>query len=185
MTTAQQCQHKSPVDQRARHAAMARFYAEHAARLRAIVARHVHSSDTTVEDACQNAWTILLAHPEIHLDHRGLSWLTTVAIRETWAQARRARELPAGALSSPDADPGELTEPAGAVGDPVDAALTRDEHDRRVSALQALKPREREALWLYGLGHSYHEIAALTDSSYTAVNRRITEGRARLRDVVR
>ncbi len=93
--------------------------------------------------------------------------------------------MPVGTLSGPDSDPGELAEPAGTDSDPVDAALARDEHDRRFRALQALKPREREALWLHGLGHSYNEIAELTGSRYTAVNRRITEGRARLRDVVR
>ena len=44
-----------------------------------------------------------------------------------------------------------------------------------------LKPREREALYLFGLGYSYHEIAQITNATYTAVNRRITEGRAALR----
>jgi DNA-directed RNA polymerase specialized sigma24 family protein len=39
-----------------------------------------------------------------------------------------------------------------------------------------LKPREREALYLKALGHSYHEIAALTDATYTAVNRRLARG---------
>ena len=172
----------SPVDQQARHAAVAHFYTEHEGHLRALVARRVHGS-VGVEDACQDAWVILLAHPEIDLDHHGLRWLTTIATREAWTQARRRRELPVGTLSRPSPDVDELAEPAGPAGDPADLALRRDEHDRRVADLQALKPREREALWLYGLGHSYHEIAALTDSSYTAVNRRITEGRARLREL--
>jgi RNA polymerase sigma-70 factor, ECF subfamily len=44
-----------------------------------------------------------------------------------------------------------------------------------------VKPREREALYLKALGYSYQEIARLTDSTYTAVDRRITEGRAVLR----
>jgi DNA invertase Pin-like site-specific DNA recombinase len=48
-----------------------------------------------------------------------------------------------------------------------------------------LKPREREALYLKGLGYSYNEIARLTGATYTAVNRRITEGRAALRRQVR
>jgi len=63
VTTAQQRQHASPVEERDRHAAVARFYAEHAARLRAMVARHVHTTGTTVEDTCQNAWAILLELP--------------------------------------------------------------------------------------------------------------------------
>jgi hypothetical protein len=41
-------------------------------------------------------------------------------------------------------------------------ALARIEHDERVDAVKTLKPREREALYLKGLGYSYHEIAKLS-----------------------
>jgi hypothetical protein len=44
--------------------------------------------------------------------------------------------------------------------------------------MRALKPRQREALYLKGLGYRYTEIMRLTGATYTAVNRRITEGRA-------
>ena len=54
---------------------------------------------------------------------------------------------------------------------------------QQVAAFRQLKSREREALYLKGLGYSYREIARLTDSTYTAVNRRITEGRAALRRI--
>jgi hypothetical protein len=47
--------------------------------------------------------------------------------------------------------------------------------------MRALKPSERQALYLKGLGYTYREIMRLTGSTYTAVNRRITEGRAALR----
>src|SRR3954469_9158232 len=60
-------------------------------------------------------------------------------------------------------------------------ALMRIEHEERVRAFATLKPREREALYLLGLGYSYREVAKLTQSSPTAINRRISEGRAALR----
>lgn len=60
-------------------------------------------------------------------------------------------------------------------------ALMRIEDEERVRAFATLKPREREALYLLGLGYSYREIAKLTQSSQTAINRRISEGRAALR----
>ena len=45
-----------------------------------------------------------------------------------------------------------------------------------------IDPDEKEgSLYLKGIGYSYREIAQLTNSTYTAVNRRITEGRAALR----
>jgi hypothetical protein len=100
----------------------------------------------------------------IDLDQRGLNWLTTVATREAWRQGSTARELPAGAFiaAALATGAGELPEPAGPAGDPADLALARDEHTQRVGQLQALKPREREALYLQRLGHSYHAIAELS-----------------------
>jgi DNA-directed RNA polymerase specialized sigma24 family protein len=47
--------------------------------------------------------------------------------------------------------------------------------------LAQLKPDERTALLLFGLGYSYHEIGERRGWSYTKVNRAITEGRAALR----
>jgi DNA-directed RNA polymerase specialized sigma24 family protein len=54
---------------------------------------------------------------------------------------------------------------------------------RRLSDLRMIKPQDRQALYLKALGFRYHEIAALLSITYTAVNRRITEGRRRLRQL--
>jgi DNA-directed RNA polymerase specialized sigma24 family protein len=51
-------------------------------------------------------------------------------------------------------------------------------HRERVARFARLKPRERRDLILSAGGFKYPEIAGLTGSTYTAVNRRITEGRA-------
>lgn len=48
-------------------------------------------------------------------------------------------------------------------------------------AVSSLKPVERQALALKALGYAYTEIGELTEATYTAVNRRLTEGRAALR----
>ena len=51
-----------------------------------------------------------------------------------------------------------------------------------VGVLDAIeRDRLAEALYLKALGYSCHEIGRLTGSSYSAVNRRITEGRRALR----
>src|SRR5215207_7863563 len=57
----------------------------------------------------------------------------------------------------------------------AEKALDHIEHHDRLQAMQALKPREREALYRKGLGYSYTEIMQLTGASYTAVNRRLSE----------
>ena len=162
-----------------RQQAIAAFYAAHAKPLRRAVARRVNAPAATIEDALHNAWAALLERPHVRLDHEGLRWLTTVAIREGWRLASTARELPAGAFQPLAA--GVLPDPPGDASDPADQAAGRDDHERRAAALAGLRPRERRELYLQALGYSYDEIAALTDSTYTAVNRRITEGRAKLR----
>ena len=162
------------------------FYATNAGRLRAIVAHRTHASAEAVEDGCQTAWAILLRRPDVSLDARGFGWLTVVAVREVRHQRARTQELPMGALTLGAGEPGELPEPAAATQAGVDElAAAHLEHAERVDDLSALKPAERTALYLQALGYRYREIAGATDASYTAVNRRLTEGRARLRRIAR
>ena len=58
-----------------------------------------------------------------------------------------------------------------------------DERRRAERDLPRLKPQERRALGLLAAGHSYKEICALTGWTYTKVNRSVTEGRRRLREL--
>ena len=165
----------------ARAEQIAAFYACHADRLQRIVRVKVHAPAATVEDACQNAWAILVRRDDIPLDERGVSWLATVAIREGWRLQSSTRDVPMGAIRSGVFVEGELGELETAEPGPAERALARDEHAQRVADLRTLKARERRELYLQALGYGYDEIAALTGSTYTAVNRRLTEGRAQLR----
>jgi DNA-directed RNA polymerase specialized sigma24 family protein len=98
----------------------------------------------------------------------------------------RARNLPMGALSLGTGHPGELSEPAALDGYEVEeVAAAHLEHGERVADLAALKLAERTALYLQALGYRYREIGAVTDAGYTAVSRRLTEGRAQLRRIAR
>jgi DNA-directed RNA polymerase specialized sigma24 family protein len=148
-----------------RRDAIGAFFTAHATRLQTIVRRSAHAPERTIEDACQTAWTILLRRPDITLDERGLAWLTTVAIHEAWRLASTARETPVGSyqgdtIGHDDDEPSEPPHPDDRSAE--QRALERIEHAERVDALRTLKPREREALYLHGLGHSYHEIAELS-----------------------
>jgi RNA polymerase sigma factor (sigma-70 family) len=172
-----------------RHQHVGEFFAANHARVHRAVARNITAPRALIEDACATAWTIMVRRSDITLDQRGLSWLITVAINEALHQkGRTSPETPVGTFQgSPrghdDTDmrePGDTDAPAA-----DEQALARIEHTERVQAFRQLKPREREALYLKALGYRYREIAALTGSSYTAVNRRITEGRARLRKLAR
>jgi len=167
---------------RQRREQISAFYDRHASRLQQRVRRHAHVPEQTIEDACQQAWTILVRRSDIRLDAAGFKWLTTVAIHEAWDRDAR-RETPVGPFAGTEPGSDRDRRESLAYGDrsAEDRALDRIEHTERIAAVATLKPREREALVLQGLGYSYDEIARLTGSTYTSVNRRIAEGRAALR----
>jgi DNA-directed RNA polymerase specialized sigma24 family protein len=163
----------------ARAQEIAALYARYASRLQRIVSTKVNAPAQTIEDACQNAWATLLRREDVTLDERGAAWLATAAIHEGWRLTRRG-EIPAGAMRSVMREAGDLPEPAA-----DEQALARIEHAERVAELRTLKTRERRDLYLQALGYGYSEIAKATGSSYTAVNRRLSEGRGRLRALER
>lgn len=81
------------------------------------------------------------------------------------------------------AAPGELREPVGDDLDLADEVADKMLHARRLNDLRTIRAQDRQALYLKALGFHYHGIAALLSITYTAVNRRITEGRRRLREL--
>jgi DNA-directed RNA polymerase specialized sigma24 family protein len=157
------------------------FFAREAGRLRRIVASRVIADPHTIEDACAYAWERLAGDPSVELDCGGVAWLATVAIREGWrltAIGRRESPISAAAATSEHDDRAGFDADRRGGGEDT---LSRVEYDERVIAFRTLKCRERRDLFLQALGYRYEEIAAMTGSSYTSVNRRLTEGRAQLR----
>jgi DNA-directed RNA polymerase specialized sigma24 family protein len=173
----------APEVSRERRQALASFFAANERYLRRSVYRHALADHARIEDACAFAWLKLVSRPDITLDRQGFAWLATVAIHEAWRLPRDEREWPAGGFLPESDRDDEVNEPAGPVSDPADLALARKLHRDRLARFACLKPRERRDLILLAGGYGYSEIAQLTGSTYTAVNRRITEGRARLRPV--
>jgi len=150
------------------------FYAANADRLRRTVARRARDlPDATIEDACQTAWTTLVRRPDISLDRHGFAWLATTAVHEAWQHHQRTRvESPAGAFltrNPGEADAGELPEPIADSRDIAEQVADRIQNHQRLADLAAIKPQERQALYLGGLGYTYHQIMALTGATYTAV----------------
>jgi DNA-directed RNA polymerase specialized sigma24 family protein len=75
----------------------------------------------------------------------------------------------------------EYPEPPADAPDIPDQVADRIQRAQRLAFLAAIKPHDRRTLYLKGLGYRYTEIMEITGASYTAVNRRITEGRRALR----
>jgi len=158
-----------------------RLYRQHAARLRRAVAREVNAPAEVVEDACQQAWMILMrSQPD-----RGptlFAWLRTVAVRQAWHLAARERQaLHLETLTRPTHDNEPPSERA-------EAWLSgRDDVELRVEAREALRTlarlpeRQRRYVAMRVAGFSYEEIAAADGGvSLTAVNRHLVRARRRL-----
>lgn len=149
------------------------LYRRHHHDLRRAVAHAVNAPRELLEDACQNAWTIMLRAQPDRVSIFG--WLYVVATREAFRLCERERRhihletlLPDGSWDAVIAD-------AFSIDDILEAR-------EALEILATLPDRERADLTLLVAGFSYVEIAAMTGGrTYTNVNKHIAKARARVR----
>ncbi len=112
---------------------------------------------------------------------RRLAWLTLVAIHEAWRLGRPAASSRPGLFLAETDHERELPEPAGPTATRSSASIDREQHHAARPALRhAQAARAPRRCCCTPAATPTSEIAALTGSTYTAVNRRLSEGRARL-----
>jgi RNA polymerase sigma factor (sigma-70 family) len=137
------------------------------------VARVVDAPRELIEDACQNAWAILLRRQP---DRSSIfAWLRVVAVHDAYRLCRvQQRELHLEHLADGDGSDAVIA-----------SAMTIDD---AVEARQALRlladlpERQREDLSLLVAGFSYREIADMTGGrTFTNVNKHLAKARARIR----
>jgi RNA polymerase sigma factor (sigma-70 family) len=149
------------------------LYERHHRALVRAVALIVDAPRELIEDACQNAWTILLRRQPGRSSI--FAWLRVVAIHEAYRLCRaQQRDLRLEHL-----DYGDGREAV------VGSAMTIDD---AVEARQALRlladlpERQREDLALQVAGFSHLEIADMTGGrTFTNVNKHLAKARARIR----
>lgn len=155
------------------------LYSRHHIALRRAVARRVRLPADLIDDACQQAWTILLRRQP----DRGptlFAWLRTVAVHEAYRLSDRTR----GELSLEAPLPG--VDDAESLGDHLPAPDVVDhtlEARRAMRALGALPAKQRRYATLRAAGFSYQEIVALEGVTYTNVNKHLVKARRRLREL--
>lgn len=114
-----------------------------------------------------------------------LHWMLLVVKRCAWAIRRKARTRERHHLArvgDPLAGLHDVAALEKGVG-PDEFAERAEETARLIEAIERLRPDERTALILRGLGCSREEIAALRGWSLTKVRRCLREGRARVREM--
>jgi RNA polymerase sigma factor (sigma-70 family) len=129
------------------------------------------------EDALSEACVQFLRFYDGPPGRDALRWMLVVVKRCAWGISRGSKSHVAVAWSKGDVAPLIREERSG----PAELVERFEEMARVTKLIEALKPAEREALILFGLGYSYKEIAQMRGWSIRKVTRCVTEGRATLR----
>jgi RNA polymerase sigma factor (sigma-70 family) len=142
-------------------------------------ARRHSPGEAEAEEALQEASLDFLRAYDGPAGLDAVRWLQIAVKHRAWglARGRRAR-LGHLALSWDDSP---AIQPAASVADPGERFERSEAVAQFFAALEQLKPDERTALLLFGLGCTYREICERQGWTYTKVNRCIAEGRAALR----
>jgi len=163
---------------------VALLYVEEAARVRRLVRTNVTAPSAVIEDACQVAWSRLLIHRARLRRDSARAWLVRVAIREAIKSLHRQRREPSlealierggrsDAGRSPDRSMMLPTPPL------IDELI---EQKDRLESIRLLPERQRQLVWLQGLGLSYREMAGETGMTRRTVERQLMRARSSLAD---
>lgn len=119
-------------------------------------------------------------------DDVALRWMLLVVKRCAWAIRRKAkvREARHRATGGRTLHMAETIVREGRIG-PAELVERSQETAQLIEAIEQLKPDERTALILAGLGCSRAEIRELRGWSETKLHRCLSEGRARVRELLR
>jgi DNA-directed RNA polymerase specialized sigma24 family protein len=151
----------------------AELYRRHHRDLHRTVAHAVNAPRELIEDACQNAWAIMLrAQPD---RDSIFGWLYVVATREAFRLCDRdRRHLHLETMPPPGSWDAVIAD-----GFSIDDILEARE---ALAILASLPDRQRADLTLLVAGFSYFEIAQMTGGrTYTNVNKHLAKARARIR----
>jgi RNA polymerase sigma factor (sigma-70 family) len=138
------------------------------------------------EDALSDACVQFLRFYDGPAGEYALRWMMLVTKRCAWAIRRKARTREARHGMSGRGREGEVLEavlPDERIG-PDELVERAEETAWVIELIEQLKPDERTALILLGLGCSYAEIRELRGWSKSKLHRCLTEGRARVRELL-
>jgi RNA polymerase sigma factor (sigma-70 family) len=138
------------------------------------------------EDALGDACVQFLRFYEGPEGDQALRWMLLVVKRCAWAIQRRAKAREAhyrAPRNRPAVRTPEAMVPDGRVG-PAELIERSEETARLIEAIEQLKPDERTALILVGLGCTRAEVRELRGWSEAKLHRCLSEGRAQVRELL-
>jgi DNA-directed RNA polymerase specialized sigma24 family protein len=152
---------------------LADLYADLAPQLERIVNANVRAPGTLLEEACQTAWTWLVAERDSLTPGTELGWLATTATREALRLVRaQRRDL---SLEQEQETEGQLLE---LVFEPGPERVV--EMRERLAEVRQLPLRQQRLVMLQGFGYRYSEILAVTGDSCRTIDRQLVRARRQL-----
>jgi len=149
------------------------LYSELQPQLVRIVTVNLQAPECVIEDACQTAWGLLLAHRQAVAPGSELGWLSTAATREVLRLLRRDR---VAASLAEVAAPVRLSDYRAGESGPEQTLELRE----RLAEIRRLPIRQQRVVLLHGFGYEYEEIASVTGETRRTVARQLTRARQRL-----
>lgn len=150
------------------------MYAELSPQLLRILSKNLTAPEGLIEDACQVAWSALIQNRETIEPGGELGWLSTTASREALRQLRaRRHEVSYEEEQEEDEELSEMLDPAPS---PERVVELRE----RLAEIHALPVRQRQMLWLHGIGYHYEEISERTGDSIRTVERQLLRAKRRV-----
>lgn len=150
------------------------LYRALAPKLDRIVRRDVRAADGVIEDACQFAWSRFVSRADDVRREAALAWLTKTAMHEAFKLARRSRRDISLDATLERTGEQVLCERGSAADEVV-------ERRARFDAIASLSVRQRQLVWMQGLGFSYAEMALQTGCTPRTVERQLLRAKQRLR----
>lgn len=134
------------------------------------------------EDALSDACVQFLRFYDGPPGDDALRWMLLVVKRSAWATTRQRTAREARYRLAVTAEPA-FAVPEARIG-PAELVERAEDTARVIELIERLKPDERAALILLGLGCSYAEIGELRGWRRAKVHRCLKEGRARVRELL-
>lgn len=149
------------------------LYNELQPRLVRILGSNLQPPAWVIDDACQTAWSSLLAHRGVVAPGGELGWLSTTATRAALRLLRFERRTEAH--EEPPA-PVQLAD----FRVPEPEPERRLEFTERLAEIRRLPVRQQRVVMLHGFGYEYEEIAAVTGDTRRTVARQLARARQQL-----
>lgn len=150
------------------------------------LAARLLNDPSQAEDVTQESFLAAWSNLSTYRGGQFSAWLLRIVANRCYDELRRRQRRPADSLDALATEPAEVWTTQAPIEAPDDFAVRRELSQHLQRGIAALPADQRLILMLSDVqGHSYEEIATITNVNIGTVKSRLSRARARLRDELR